>query len=61
MLQVAKRSVGPASTALEQVLIVDEHNNPVGATTRQEMRAQNLPHRATFIIIQHPTTSQFYV
>ena len=51
MLPVIKRSVGPASTALEQVLIVDEHNNPVGSTTRQDMRAENLIHRATFTLI----------
>jgi len=35
----------------EIVTIVDEHNNAVGAVTRREMRARNLPHRSTYILV----------
>lgn len=35
----------------EQVLIVDEANRPVGVAPRWEMRAQGLPHRATYVLV----------
>jgi isopentenyldiphosphate isomerase len=39
------------SPAEERVIIVDDHNNEVGATTRRHMRERNLPHRASFILV----------
>ena len=36
---------------LEQVAIVDEHNQVIGAATRAEMRRHNLIHRATYIFV----------
>jgi isopentenyldiphosphate isomerase len=39
------------NAAEEKIVIVDEHNNEIGSTTRREMRARNLPHRATFILV----------
>lgn len=35
----------------EIVTIVDEHNTVVGAAPRREMRAKNLPHRSTYILV----------
>ena len=35
----------------ELVAIVDERNRVVGALGRREMRAGNLPHRATYILV----------
>ena len=35
----------------EIVTIVDEHNQVVGAIPRREMRAKNLPHRSTYILV----------
>jgi isopentenyldiphosphate isomerase len=35
----------------EIVTIVDEHNRVVGAVPRREMRAKNLPHRSTYILV----------
>jgi isopentenyldiphosphate isomerase len=35
----------------ELVTIVDERNKVVGALSRQAMRAGNLPHRATYILV----------
>jgi isopentenyldiphosphate isomerase len=35
----------------EIVIIVDENNNIVGAAPRYKMRAKNLPHRATYILV----------
>jgi 8-oxo-dGTP pyrophosphatase MutT (NUDIX family) len=35
----------------EIVVIVDEHNNVVGAAPRHEMRAKRLPHRSTYILV----------
>ena len=35
----------------EIVAIVDEHNTVVGAAPRREMRAKNLPHRSTYILV----------
>src|SRR5437667_2569995 len=44
-----------ASTAMsaadEIVVIVDEHNNVVGAAPRREMRVKRLPHRSTYILV----------
>jgi isopentenyldiphosphate isomerase len=39
------------NAAEEKIVIVDEHNNKIGSATRREMRAKNLPHRATFILV----------
>jgi isopentenyldiphosphate isomerase len=38
----------------EIVTIVDEYNRVVGAVPRREMRAQNLPHRSTYILVFNP-------
>src|SRR5882672_2174487 len=35
----------------EIVAIVDEHNTVIGAVPRWEMRAKNLPHRSTYILV----------
>jgi 8-oxo-dGTP pyrophosphatase MutT (NUDIX family) len=35
----------------EIVVIVDEHNQVVGAAPRREMRAMRLPHRSTYILV----------
>jgi len=35
----------------ELVQIVDSNNTEIGLTTRQEMRAKRLPHRATYILV----------
>ena len=35
----------------ELVMIVDEHNQPVGAANRSEMRARGFIHRAAYILI----------
>jgi isopentenyldiphosphate isomerase len=35
----------------ELVAIVDERNKVIGAVPRREMRAGNLPHRATYILV----------
>jgi len=35
----------------EIVTIVDEHNKVLGAVPRREMRAKNLPHRSTYILV----------
>ena len=40
-----------ATAGDEIVLIVDESNRPVGAARRHRMRAENLPHRATYIFV----------
>ncbi|MGE0822238.1 MAG: NUDIX hydrolase YfcD [Candidatus Binatia bacterium] len=39
------------SAADEIVAIVDEHNTVVGAVPRREMRAKNLLHRSTYILV----------
>ena len=44
----------------EIVTIVDEHNKVVGAVPRREMRAKNLPHRSTYILVFN-AQGQFYV
>jgi isopentenyldiphosphate isomerase len=44
----------------EIVTIVDEHNNMVGAAPRHEMRAQNLPHRSTYVLVFN-SRDQLYV
>ena len=38
----------------EVVVIVDRHNNVVGAAPRREMRAKRLPHRSTYILVFNP-------
>jgi 8-oxo-dGTP pyrophosphatase MutT (NUDIX family) len=38
-------------SADEVVIVVDEENNEVGAVPRWEMRADRLPHRATYILV----------
>ena len=35
----------------EIVLIVDDENRPVGEAPRRRMRAENLPHRATYVFV----------
>ena len=35
----------------EIVLIVDDHNKITGSSSRQEMRAKGLPHRACYILV----------
>src|SRR5262245_57643307 len=37
--------------ANEIVAIVDAHNREIGAAPRREMRAKNLPHRSTYILV----------
>lgn len=39
------------SSAEEIVAIVNEHNEVIGAVPRREMRANKLPHRASFILV----------
>jgi 8-oxo-dGTP pyrophosphatase MutT (NUDIX family) len=39
---------------MEQVIIVDAANHEVGVVPREQMRAQALPHRATYIFIFRP-------
>ncbi len=38
-------------TAQEIVTIVDHSNRAIGEASRQEMRANNLIHRASFILV----------
>jgi isopentenyldiphosphate isomerase len=38
----------------EIVVIVDEHNQVVGAAPRREMRAKRLAHRSTYILVFNP-------
>jgi isopentenyldiphosphate isomerase len=44
----------------EIVTIVDEYNTVVGAAPRREMRAQNLPHRSTYVLVFN-SHGQLYV
>ncbi|MBI3247165.1 MAG: NUDIX hydrolase YfcD [Deltaproteobacteria bacterium] len=44
----------------EIVALVDGRNQVIGATTRREMRAKNLPHRSTYILV-FSSQSQLYV
>jgi isopentenyldiphosphate isomerase len=37
--------------AEEIIVIVDEHNQVVGAAPRREMRAMRLPHRSTYVLV----------
>jgi len=46
--------------AEEIVTIVDEHNKVVGAVPRREMRAKNLSHRSTYILVFN-TQGELYV
>jgi isopentenyldiphosphate isomerase len=49
-----------AKSASEVIEIVDEHNNVLEPTTRAEMRANHLMHRATYAFIRTPG-NYFYV
>ena len=44
----------------EIVTIVDDHNKVVGAAPRSKMRAEGLPHRATYILVFN-TAGDLYV
>lgn len=46
--------------AEEIVAIINEHNQVIGAVPRREMRAHNLPHRASFVLVFNPR-SELYV
>jgi 8-oxo-dGTP pyrophosphatase MutT (NUDIX family) len=46
-----KQGVIPMDSAKERVIIVDKDNNEVGIAPRAEMRAERLPHRATYILV----------
>ena len=48
-------------TANERVLLVDELNEPIGNAPRDQVRAENLRHRATYIFVRHKKTKQLYV
>jgi isopentenyldiphosphate isomerase len=41
----------PGDAGVEQVLLVDEQDRPVGQASRARMRAEGLLHRATFIFV----------
>jgi 8-oxo-dGTP pyrophosphatase MutT (NUDIX family) len=43
----------------EIVTIVDDQNRVVGSTLRREMRAQRLPHRATYVLVVNSTGELF--
>jgi 8-oxo-dGTP pyrophosphatase MutT (NUDIX family) len=45
---------GVMGVADEIVVIVDEHNQVVGAAPRREMRAKRLAHRSTYILVFNP-------
>lgn len=44
-----------ASPQDELVVIVDRDNNVIGSTTRRQMRAESLIHRATYVFVFHPS------
>ncbi|RLN68559.1 hypothetical protein BBJ29_005530 [Phytophthora kernoviae] len=46
--------------AKEEVCIVDEENNVIGKADRAVMRAFNLPHRASYIVIKN-SRGKYYV
>jgi 8-oxo-dGTP pyrophosphatase MutT (NUDIX family) len=46
--------------AEEIIVIVDEHNQIVGAAPRREMRAMRLPHRSTYVLVFN-SYSELYV
>jgi hypothetical protein len=56
----ASSVLGAVQQPLERVVIVDADNNVLGATTRAEMRARNLIHRASFTFV-HNTAGQLFV
>ena len=43
----------------ELVDIVDDAGTVVGTATRREMRARNLPHRVTYVLVFHPDGRPF--
>jgi len=53
-------SVNHLGAADEIVVVVNEHNRVVGAVPRREMRAKNLPHRSTYILVFN-SRDQLYV
>lgn len=57
---VAMATPAPVQQPLERVVIVDADNRVVGATTRAEMRARNLIHRASFTFV-HNSAGQLFV
>ncbi|GJQ12780.1 hypothetical protein GpartN1_g4571.t1 [Galdieria partita] len=44
-------TVDDAMSSNENVLLVDLDNNIIGSCARKEMRAKNLPHRASYILV----------
>jgi len=44
----------------ELVLVVDDDNKPVGSAPRSEVRAKNLGHRASYILVQN-SKGELYV
>lgn len=38
-------------SAIEWVDVVDENNDVIGQATREQMRAENLRHQATYIVV----------
>jgi 8-oxo-dGTP pyrophosphatase MutT (NUDIX family) len=48
---IGENAMGAAD---EIVVIVDEHNQVVGAVPRREMRAKRLAHRSTYILVFNP-------
>ena len=54
-VQTLSRSIEGTISSEEKVCIVDAKNNVVGAAPRGQMRAQVLPHRATFIFVRRST------
>ena len=47
----AERSALEDPSGDEIVFIVDDENVPVGEAPRRRMRAENLPHRATYVFV----------
>ena len=38
-------------TAEEDLMLIDEFNNPIGSVKRKEMRAKKLWHRASYVFV----------
>lgn len=51
---------GPVQQPHERVVIVDEENRVVGASSRADMRSRNSIHRASFVFV-HNNTGQLFV
>ena len=54
-VEAQTRSVEGTISSEEEVCIVDEHNIVVGSAPRHKMRAEVLPHRASFIFTRRST------